>query len=48
MDLAEIRLIQKVVIKERSATAFFEKSAHPPSSESPLKYESASLFFTTI
>ncbi len=40
MDLAEIRLIRKVIIKERGAAVFLEKS-----SESPLKSESASLFF---
>ncbi len=45
MDPAEIRLIWKVVIEERGAAFFLEKSALPPSSESPLKCESASLFF---
>ncbi len=38
MDPAEIRLIRKVVIKERGAAVFLEKSARPPSSESSLKY----------
>ncbi len=36
MDPVEIRLIR----------GFLEKSAHSPSSESPLKYESASYFST--
>jgi hypothetical protein len=44
VDPAEIRIIQKVVIKERDVVFFF-KSTRLPSSEIPSKYESASLFF---
>ncbi len=35
----EIRLIQKVVIKERGAEVFIKKSASPPSCESPSKLQ---------
>jgi hypothetical protein len=38
MDPAEIRLIRKVVIKERRGW-FLEKSACPQFSESPLKLQ---------
>ncbi len=38
MDPAEIRLIRKVIIKERGVAVFLKKSTRPPSSESPLKY----------
>ncbi len=37
MDPEEIRLIRWVVIKERGTVVFLEKSARPPSFESPLK-----------
>jgi hypothetical protein len=37
MDQAEIRIIQKIFIKESVAKVFIEKSARPPSCESPLK-----------
>jgi hypothetical protein len=38
MDLAEIRLIHSVVIKEReSRGGFLDKYARPPSRENPLK-----------
>jgi hypothetical protein len=36
MDLAEIRLIREVVIKERRV-GFLDNSAHPPSCDGPLK-----------
>jgi hypothetical protein len=45
MDPAKIRLIRKDIIKERGAAVFLEKSTRPQSSESPVKNESASLFF---
>jgi hypothetical protein len=37
MDPAEIRLIRKVVIKQRGVKFSFFISAHPPSCETPLK-----------
>ncbi len=43
MDPVEIRLIRLIFIKG-SVVAGFRKIRPPPSSESPLKYESASCF----
>ncbi len=47
MDPLEIRLIRYIFIKG-SVAAILEKSACPPSIESPLKHESASYFSTAI
>ncbi len=41
MDPVEIRLSRKIFFKGSVARGFFDKSARPPSSEGPLKYESA-------
>ncbi len=46
LDPVEIRLIRQIFIKGSVAAGFLEKSARPPSSQSPLKYESASYFST--
>jgi hypothetical protein len=45
MNPVEIRLIHSIDLYLQKRRGFFlEKSARPPSSESPLKYESASYF----
>jgi hypothetical protein len=44
MDPVEIRLIRLIFILKKRCGRFKEKSARPPSSESPLNNESASYF----